>query len=259
MTSQLWPVRGLGAGLAALAVMLAGSALAQQTPAAGPASTRDPTAIEAVVAMGKYLRSLKSFQVTAETTIDQVLQSNQQKLQFSGTVDYKVRMPDRARIEVRNDRRWRDVVYDGKSVTQLLPRMNYYATIPAPGTIGEAIVMVDQKFDVEVPLADLFLWGTDKSGIDDIKEAQVIGASKIGGRSCTQYAFRQEGVDWQLWILDGKQPLPCKLVITTTSEPTQPQYSAVLKWNLAPKLGAGTFAFVPPKGAKKIDIVPVSK
>jgi hypothetical protein len=43
-------------------------------------------------------------------------------------------------------------------------------------------------------------------------------------------------------------------VITTTSEPSQPQYVAVLKWDLAPKLDDKTFTFVPPKGAQKIEL-----
>ena len=40
--------------------------------------------------MGKYLRSLKSFAVHA-TSIDEVLQ-NGQKVQFAGTLDYRVQM-----------------------------------------------------------------------------------------------------------------------------------------------------------------------
>jgi hypothetical protein len=234
----------------------AGAALAQQ-PAAGSAPQREAKAIEALAAMGKYLRSLKSYAVHADTAIDEILE-NGQKIQFAGTVGYRVQMPNRLRAEVRSDRKTRDVIYDGKTITQFAPRMGYYATVEASGTVAEALTMVDQKYVVEVPLADLFLWGTDKSGIEDIKEAAYIGPAKIGGKSCDQYAYRQEGVDWQVWIQAGKQPLPCKMVITTTSEAAQPQYSAVLKWELAPKFADGTFKFAPPKGVRKIDIAPVA-
>lgn len=246
---------------AAAALLVAGyigAATAQQpAPAAAPAPVKDAKAIEALNAMGKYLRSLKSYALHADTAIDEILE-NGQKLQFAGAVDYRVQMPNRLRAEVRTDRKTRDVVYDGKSITQFAPKMNYYASVAAPGTIAEALTMVDQKYDVEVPLADLFFWGSDKSGVEDIKEAAYIGPAKIAGKNCDHYAYRQEGVDWQVWIQTGKQPLPCKMVITTTSEAAQPQYSAVLKWDLAPQFGENTFKFTPPKGARKIDLAPVT-
>jgi hypothetical protein len=247
--------------LGAAALLLAGGigvATAQQpAPAAAPAPVKEAKAIEALTAMGKYLRSLKSYAVRAETNIDEIL-DNGQKIQFGGAVDYRVQMPNRLRAEVRSDRKTRDVIYDGKTITQYAPRMGYYATVDAPGTVAEALTMVDQKFDVEIPLSDLFFWGTDKSGVDDIKEAAYIGPAKIGGKSCDQYAYRQAGVDWQVWIQAGKQPLPCKMVITTTSEAAQPQYSAVLKWDLAPKFDDTTFKFAPPKGARKIAQAPLA-
>jgi hypothetical protein len=46
--------------------------------------------------------------------------------------------------------------------------------------------------------------------------------------------------------------LPRKLIVTTTSEPAEPQYSSVLKWNLNPKFADATFNFSPPRGAMRI-------
>jgi hypothetical protein len=95
--------------------------------------------------MGAYLRSLKTFEVRADTTIDEVLTSGQ-KVQFAGTLDYRVQAPNRLRAEVNNDRRHRKFFYDGKSLTQYAPRMKYYATIPAPGTLSELVQLADQKY-----------------------------------------------------------------------------------------------------------------
>ena len=72
------------------------------------------------------------------------------------------------------------------------------------------------------------------------------------GVATNHYAFRQEGVDGQVWIEEGKTPLPRKLVITTTDEDSQPQYAAVLKWNLSPDISDKTFEFVPPKDSYQI-------
>jgi len=260
-------VHGAGRRAVAWALTTAGlcvaaaAAFAQQPPPAAAsapaAATRDARAMDALAAMGKYLRTLKSFSVRADTVTDEVLTTGQ-KLQFAGSADYLVQTPNRMRADVRTDRRERRFIYDGKTVTMYAPRMQYYGTIAAPGTLGEVLVVAEQKYDIALPLADLFLWGTDKSGIDDIKEAAYIGPAKVAGKACDHYAFRQEGVDWQLWIQPGARPLPCKIVITTTAEPAQPQYAALLTWNTAPKVDTGAFSFVPPKGTRKIDIAPAA-
>ena len=237
----------------------AGAAFAQQpatAPTPSPSIQRDAKAIEALTSMGKYLRSLKAFSLHADTAIDEVLTTGQ-KIQFAGSLDYTVEFPNRLRAEVRSDRRTRDYIYDGKAFTQYSPRMNYYATVAAPGTLTELVQVANQKYGLPLPLADLFLWGTDKAGVDDITSAAYFGPARIGGKECGHYAYRQSDVDWQIWIERGARPLPCKIVITTTDEPSQPQYAATLKWNSAPKLQPSTFAFAPPKDAKRIEMATV--
>jgi hypothetical protein len=237
----------------------AGIAFGQQpapAPKAAPATDIDIKAIDALKSMGAYLRGLKAFALRSETTTDEVL-DNGQKVQFGSTVDYLVRKPDRMRADVVSDRKRRQYFYDGKTVTQYGPDTGYYASVAAPPTISELLQFLDQKYGLELPLSDLFLWGTDKDGLDDIKSAINIGPSRIGGVDCDHYVFRQADVDWQIWIERGKTPLPRKVVITTTSDPAQPQYVAVLKWDLNPKLDNKTFTFVPPKGAQKIVLATV--
>jgi hypothetical protein len=252
-------IAGIVAGNAAVLALalLAPTSFAGDAQQVAAPVARDAKAVEALSAMGKYLRSLKSFSLRAETTTDEVL-TNGQKVQFGGAVDYSVQIPNRLRADVRTDLRHRQFFYDGKTLTQYAPRLNYYAVVPAPATIAEVTAMAEQQYGVDIPLADLFFWGTEKSGVEDIKEAAYIGPARIGGKPCDHYAFRQQNVDWQIWIQSGKQPLPCKLLITTTQVPEQPQYTAVLTWNLTPQTGT-TFAFVPPKGAARIEVAPLQQ
>ena len=165
-----------------------GFAFAQQ-PAAAPtaalaavAAQRDSKAIDALTSMGKYLRSMKAFSLHADTATDEVLTTGQE-IQFAGSLDYTVEFPSRLRAEVRSDRRTRDYYFDGKSLTQYAPRMNYYATVPAPGSVAELVQVTNQKCDLPLPLADLFLWGTDKGGVEDITAASYIGPARIVGSS----------------------------------------------------------------------------
>jgi len=236
-------------------LLFGAAAYAADTPSAAQESSRDGKAIDRLTSMGHYLRGLKVFAVHADITKDEVL-VNEQKLQFAGTADYLVQTPNHLRLEVKNDRRHRTYTYNGETMTQYSPRIGYYATMGVTGNLGEVVQQVKEKYDLDLPLADLFLWGTKKADPKDIKEAASIGAERIGNQDCDHYAFRQENIDWQIWIQQGKQPLPLKLVITTTDEASQPQYVAVLKWNLSPKLNKNDFRFIPPKNAKKIEIVP---
>jgi hypothetical protein len=155
-------------------------------------------------------------------------------------------------VEVSSDRKQRQFFYDGTTVTLYGQRVKYYASFPAPPTIRDMLEVAAQRYGVEVPLADLFFWGTDKAHPEAITVATYIGPSRIRGVTCDHYAFRQEDIDWQVWIEQGATPVPRKLVITTRGEEQQPQYSAVLEWNLAPTLDDSLFTFVPPAEAHKI-------
>jgi hypothetical protein len=212
-----------------------------------------PEAMSALDDMGKYLRGLKTFTVTSTTLTDEIINDGI-KLQFGGTASLKVRRPDRLKAEIASDRKLREIYYDGKKITLYGPRVKYYATVPAPPTLGDAIDVLAKRYGVAMPLVDLFYWGTEAAPMDVIKFAAYIGPAKVDGVMTDQYVFRQEGVDWQVWIQQGSTPVPLKLVITTTSEPTHPEYIATMRWNLAPKLDDKDFAFKPPSGALRIPL-----
>jgi hypothetical protein len=234
------------------------SGAAQAVPAAttGTSGTAAPAvidqaAIKALDNMGAYLRTLTAFQVLSETTRDEALDDGQ-GIQYGGRVDLLVQRPDRLRAEVTSDRQQRFYFYDGKSFTLWANRVNYYATVPAPPTLAALGERLQTKYGIEMPLADLFTWGTTGNTAAAIKAAADIGPSQIEGVSCEHYAFRQDDVDWQVWIQLGNFPLPRKLVITTTTDPARPQYTSVLNWNLAPSYNDAAFRFDPPRDAHKI-------
>jgi hypothetical protein len=229
-----------------------GTATSDSTPApaASGAVERDPDAIKALEDMSRYLRTLNAFQVRSQFSRDEVL-TDGQNVEFGGVVDMIVARPNRLRADVTTDKQSRMYFDDGKTFSLWARRMNYYATIPAPPTLRELADKLADKYDVELPVADLFYWGERRS-TDDIKGAIDLGASQIDGVSTGHYAFRQDGADWQVWIQQGDYPLPRKLVITTTTDPSRPKYRAVMNWNLAPSFNDAAFEFVPPKDAKRI-------
>jgi hypothetical protein len=211
----------------------------------------EPEAMDALNRMGTYLRSLKDFQVQAEVTTEDVL-TDGEKLQFGHTATILAHLPDRLRAEVDGEQKSRMFFYDGKSFTIFARRVGYYATVPAPPTIGQLIDVVSDKYNMEVPLLDLFLWGSPRAKTNKITAASDVGPGEVGGVTCEHYAFRQPGMDWQVWIQLGDHPLPKKLVLTTTTDEARPQHTSVLTWNLAPSYNAESFVFHPPDDAHRI-------
>lgn len=212
----------------------------------------DPKAVSALERMSAYLRAQRTMTVTAETTTDEVLDSGQ-KVQRSGVAILKVSRPDRLRADVVSDRRNEQLFYDGKTFTIYQPALGYYGSFNAPPTLAQLVYEAEQRYGVEMPLADLFAWGTAQSPAANLKGAISVGPSVVKGVKCDHYAFHEADVDWEVCIEQGARPLPLKLVITTTSERTQPQHVAVLGWDLAPRLDESLFTFNPPATAHRID------
>ena len=218
----------------------------------------DPKAVDALRSMGTYLRSLKEFGVTASGSRDEILVDGQ-KVQVGGTLAYYVRTPDHLRADINTDRKQRTIYYDGKTLTVYAPRMHYFATVNAPPTIMATLDSARAQYGLEFPIADLFLWGTPRDGIASLTSATYIGPAYVNGVDSDQYAFRQPGVDWQLWVKRGNAPLPLKIVITTTTNSKLPQYTATLNWDVSAHMNDAIFAFVPPKGAAKILIASLDR
>jgi hypothetical protein len=223
---------------------------------AQPASDLDPDAMAALDKMGIYLRSLKAFQIRAAITTENVLDDGQ-KVEIDSVADLLVDRPDKLRMEATGDRQHRTYFYDGKTFTLFAQRLNFYATVPAPPTIIELIDKLDDKFDIELPLVDMFTWGTPRAAVREIKSAMDLGPASIEGVTCEQFAFRQPGIDWQIWIQNGDYPLPRKLVISTLTDEARPEYTSVYTWNLAPSFDDAAFVFDKPKDALQITFAEV--
>lgn len=247
---------GLALAAMALASSLPLAAQTAQTPELVAAPAVDPAAIAALDKMGAALRAMKQFAVTSDTSIEYVLDSGQ-KVQLDGEVIYKVKQPNEFYAEVKSDRKQRQFFYDGKDLTIYSPRLKYYATIDGVNaSLHDMVLGAAEDYGIELPLVDLFFWGTENAPKDAIKGALYVGAGRLDGERIDHYAFRQEGVDWQVWISHATS-LPHKLVITSLDDPAQPQYAARLKWDTKTALPASSFGFTPPKGASKIEFVPV--
>ena len=243
--------------LGLLALSLAAPAYAQ-TPAAGAppaANAVDPASVQALKDMGTFLQTLKRFGVSTEVTGERVM-ADGQKLQHTATANLDVVRPNKLRAVMRSSRSQRELLFDGKTVTLYTPAQKYYSTVEFSGSIGDLIGRLEERFGVQIPLSDLFVWGTPAAQLDKFESALNAGQDIINGEVCDHYAFRQANIDWQIWIATGGKPLPRKIVITNRADEARPQSVTEINWNLKPTFTDAVFKFTPPKGSTKIEILP---
>jgi hypothetical protein len=151
----------------------------------------------------------------------------------------------------------RELIFDGRTVTLFSPAQKYYSRVELVDTLDGLVGRLQEKFGIEVPLADLFLWGTPAAPVERIESAMNAGQDYVGDDLCDHYAFRQGRFDWQIWITTGSRPLPRKLVITHRADEARPQSTSLIEWNLKPTFKDAVFAFTPPKGSTAVEVVPV--
>jgi hypothetical protein len=217
----------------------------------------DPKAVAALERMGGFLRTLSVFHVSSDTAHDDVMDDGQ-RIQVGAHVDMLVEQPNRLRAELTSDRQQRCFFYDGTTFTLWARRENYYATVPAPATLHELEARLESRYGLEMPLADLYYWGDVDHAPNRLVAAVVVGLAPVDGVPCEHYAFRETDLDWQIWIRAGADPLPHKLVTTTTSEPDQSQYTSTMTWNIAPSFSERSFTFEPTDDARRITLAAVS-
>lgn len=250
----------LAAATALACLTLANQSYAQpsaQTSGTTPAAV-EPAATQALEASRAYLRSLRSFEVRAQTTIQEVIDDDV-KVDLLNHVRYEYRAPDRLFIDWQSDRQERRIYYDGRKLTIYAPRVGYYTQIQSRGTVADLLRNAAENYGIVVPLPDLFYWATQNSPVYDLKSASHLGSARLAGVDTDHYLFRQADVDWQVWIERGPRPLPRKIVITDRTDPAQPSMTALLQWNPDVKFDDARFVFTPSQNAQRIAIADLSR
>ena len=93
-------------------------------------------------------------------------------------------------------------------------------------------------------------------GSIQVKSGFYEGLHMVNGIKCHHLSFTQDNVDWQIWIEDGPQAVPLKVVISYKNLDGCPQYSATLSdWDFNVRLPDLVFTFEAPAGAEQIEFL----
>ena len=245
----------LGLPVVTLMITIVPLLVAQEQNATPSAS--EQRAMTVLKNMSQYLAKAAPFSVTIRDGYDAV-QPSGQKIEYGEVRKVTVNRPDRLRFEVeRSDGEKGLVIFNGKDISVYTAKNNVYATVSKPGTLDEAIKYAVDDLKIRVPLAVMLL-STLPSELDKlVTSADYVETTTITDVPCDHVAARtSRGVDFQVWVAQGSEPLPRRVVITYRNETGQPQFWADLSnWNLAPEVSDALFTFTPPDGADRIQFL----
>ena len=236
---------GNTAGAVLLAAVVVGS-LAHQ-------SARADDAKAILKGMSDFMAAQKVIQLTFDSDIE-VITPALEKIQFTNSGEGLLVRPDKLRAHRMGGYADVELVFDGKRVSAFGKHLNSYAQFEVPGTVDHLIGALRAGHGVAMPGADLLLSNVYDTLVADVIEAKHIGRGVIDGVECEHLAFRNADTDWQLWVELGARPFPRKMVITSKTLNSAPQYTIRIKdWKTDVKLAADAFSFQPPAGAQKLD------
>jgi hypothetical protein len=243
----------LAATLAAAGLVQGGQPAAPPgAAAAAPLDTRTQ-AWNILWRMAHFLSTAPAFSVTVLSSYDAV-QASGQKIEFGERRKLVLNRPDRLRVETEHSDGARSgVVFTGSEIMLVDITNKVYATEPQPKGLDDSIVHFMTNLGLRMPLAVLLMQRLPAEFEKRVREIDYVEKTNLMGAPSHHLAVRGDTVDMQVWVTDGAQPLPLRIVLTYKLEPGQPEFRAqFVDWNMAPMITDATFKPEIPAGTHKI-------
>jgi hypothetical protein len=191
--------------------------------------------------MSAHLAAAKQVTLTTRETRDVVRASGEKEtLSFTDTVS--MRRPDRFHAKLTGKKRGLEAWYDGKNVTIAVHQDKVFAQAPMPETIDRTLDAIAERYGYALPVGDLLYSSAAKALLADTTTGGYVGRESVDDVECHHLAFRDTGVDWELWLPVQGDPLPRRLKMIQKARKEKPVADIVFtSWDLAPQFADATF------------------
>ena len=217
------------------------------------AMAEDNDALSILKSMSDYMSKQAAIEFTFDSDIE-IITPQLEKIQFTNSGEALLSRPNMLRAHRKGGYADVSLYYDGETASVYSKHDNSFAQVVVPGTVDQLIEVLRAGHGVALPGADFLLSNSYEVLVADIMEAKHIGQGVIGGLECEHLAFRNFDTDWQLWVETGEKPVPRKIVITSKTINSAPQYTfRVTSWNTDVKPTKAMFSFAPPTDATQLD------
>ena len=224
----------------------------------GQAEATGDDAGQILKSMSDYLAAQKTISATFDSDIE-VITPEVQKIQFTSSGTLLLHRPNELRATRTGGYADVEMFFDGKTLAVYGKNINGYTQLDAPGSVDQLIDTL-RGHGWALPGADLLLGNVYETLMADVIDAKHVGRGVVDGVECDHLAFRNQDIDWQLWVEVGANPIPRKLVITSKAVGGAPQYTLVIRdWKTDAAADQAAFEFKPPEGATKLDVEALAK
>lgn len=222
-----------------------------------PAEQDDLSPEELLTRMAGFMATHDDYSFEALVTY-QVIQESGQVLHFDMVQRVAVSQPDRLFWEtLEDDARTDNAWYSDGRFVMLKQPDNIYGQIDVPTTIPEMINVVTNDYGIVVPFSDLVARDGDPVFLRDLQASQYVGQAWVEGQWSHHLAFRNDLVDFEMWMQAIGDPIPLRLAIRWKHEEGLPGYVARFrKWKFSPVFDDSQFHFDAPDGAERIEVLP---
>ena len=205
-------------------------------------------------AMSDYMAAQTTLSFSYDTSFE-VVTKDQQKLLLASSGSIILTRPDKLRVMRHGGFANVELIFDGKMLTLVNKETNNYSQTEAAGSLDQLVEALREKLHRPLPGADLLLSNVYEALMADVTDVKDLGSGVFGGTECDHLAFRQDQVDWQIWIAQGAAPYPCRYVITAKDVDQAPQYSVQLRdWKTGGDVMADNFGFAGEASATKVEL-----
>jgi hypothetical protein len=195
---------------------------------------------ELVQQMSARLAAAGAVSVTTTETRDVVRLSGTRE-SVAGKGEYTVRRPDRFHSRSGAGHRL-ESWYNGKILTVAAHAEKVFAQAPMPENINRTLDVLAERYDMALPMGDLFYGPAEKALLSETTTGGYVGTENVGGAPCFHLAFKDTGVEFELWLPTEGEPLPKRFRVVQTARRGQPVIDLTFDaWNLSPQVTEATF------------------
>jgi hypothetical protein len=208
-----------------------------------------PTTDAEKLARGKQLVQQMSDRLVSTTAMHVTTTETREVVSISGRKeavpgfgDYTVRRPDRFHSKTTGGRDF-ESWYNGKVFTVAVHSEKVFAQAPMPESINRTLDVLAERYDMAMPMADLFYSPAAKALLSDKATGGYVGIENVGDTPCHHVAFQEAAADFDLWIPAQGEPLPKRFKVVQKNRTGKPVIDVIFTgWDFAAQVADDTFA-----------------
>lgn len=169
-------------------------------------------------------------------------------MERSGTAHFFILRPNSFRIELTSSKEDYILISDGQTLTMYRPKARKYTRVPTKDSIIGTMYLAIGLLGTQAKLID-FIWTIDYG---EQVSSKAVGAEKIGSETCNRFNVQRFEQQWDVWLRNEANPVPCKIVSRKLDANDRPVQTNEFVWVDTPAITPELFTFIPPSDAKEV-------